>query len=69
MRSTVDNEEIADLVNEAEAILADQAVFLPLYGQPVTAAIWADEIQGFILNPTVAGFTWNVEEWRRADLG
>ena len=68
MRSTVDNEEIAALVNEAEAILADQAVFLPLYGQPVTAAIWTDELEGFILNPTVAGFTWNVEEWRRTDL-
>jgi peptide/nickel transport system substrate-binding protein len=65
MRSTVDEAEIANLVREAEEILAGQAVFLPLYGQPVTAAYWADELEGFILNPTVAGFTWNIEEWRR----
>ena len=33
----------------------------------VTAAVWSDEIAGFKHNPTRAGYTWNIEDWYRAD--
>ena len=67
MNATVDETEIVALVREAEEILADQAVILPLYRFLTMAAVWADEIGGFKMNPTVASHTWNIEEWYRTD--
>ncbi len=67
MNATVDSDELTALIQEVENIFADNAVFHPLYARPVTAAVWADEIGGFKHNPTQAGFTWNVEDWYRAD--
>lgn len=67
MNATVDAAELIDLVHEAENILADNLVIIPLYAQPATAAIWADEFAGFVHNPTRAGFTWNIELWNRLD--
>jgi len=67
MNATVDTDELTRLINEAENILADNLVIIPLYAQPVTAAIWADEFAGFVHNPTRAGFTWNIEFWNRLD--
>ena len=68
MNSTVDNRELAALVNEAETILAESLVIIPLYARPSAAAVWADEIAGFKHNASVAGYTWNIESWYRADL-
>jgi len=68
MNQTVDPDELKALFNEAENILADNAVFFPLYARLVTAAVWEDSIGGFKHNPTQAGDTWNIEEWYRADL-
>ena len=68
MNATVDEAELVALIHEAENILADNLVIIPLYARPVTAAVWADEIGGFKHNPSRAGFTWNIEFWHRNDL-
>ena len=68
LNATVDARELEDLITEAEAILFDSMVILPLFARPVTAAVWADEIARFKHNPTTAGHTWNIETWYRADL-
>lgn len=66
MGSTVDREELIPLINQAESIVADQAVILPLYAEPVVAAYWPSAIDGFEMNGS--GFTWNIEQWRMLDL-
>jgi peptide/nickel transport system substrate-binding protein len=68
MNATVDADELVTLLNEAEQILADELVIIPLYARLVTAAVWADEIGNFKHNPTQASHTWNMERWYRADL-
>jgi ABC-type transport system substrate-binding protein len=68
MNSTVDDVELESLVAEAEEILASRMVILPLFAYPVFGAVWEDEIAGFVQTPTQADYTWNVEQWYRADL-
>ncbi|MCL1694122.1 MAG: ABC transporter substrate-binding protein [Actinomycetia bacterium] len=68
MNETVDADELESLIAEAEDILADQMVILPLYSRLVVGAVWEDEITNFVMNPTQASHTWNMEEWYRADL-
>lgn len=68
MNSTVDDVELESLVAEAEEILASRMVILPLFSYPVFGAVWEDEIAGFVQTPTQADYTWNVEQWYRADL-
>jgi ABC-type transport system substrate-binding protein len=65
MRSTVDEEELAGLVAEAEAILADQVVIIPLLARISAGAGWADRISGYVHNPSAATDTWNIEWWYR----
>ncbi len=67
MNATVDEGELIALINEAENLLADNLVFIPLYARLVTAAVWADEIGNFKHNPTQASHTWNMEYWYRTD--
>ncbi len=67
MNATVDEAEIVALVQEAEAILADQAVIVPVVQRLTAAAVWGDEIGGFKHNPTQASHTWNIEYWYRTD--
>ncbi|MFQ5967159.1 MAG: ABC transporter substrate-binding protein [Acidimicrobiia bacterium] len=69
MRATVDHNELKGLIREAEQLLADEALFLPLYAEPITAAYWPQAIEGFVMNATSAGFTWNVEWWREPSAG
>jgi peptide/nickel transport system substrate-binding protein len=68
MNSTYDEDELLDLISQAEKILADDLVIIPLYAHGVTAAVWADEIGNFKHNPTSAGYPWNIEFWYRADV-
>ncbi len=68
MNATVDPAELLALINEAENLLADNLVMIPLYARLVTAAVWEDEIGGFKHNPTQASHTWNMENWYRTDL-
>jgi len=68
MNATADTALIIPLVKEAENLLADQVVFIPLYQRLDAAAIWADELGGFKHNSSQASVTWNMEQWYRADL-
>jgi peptide/nickel transport system substrate-binding protein len=68
MNSTVDDAELVDLIAEAEEILASRMIMLPLFSYPVFGVVWEDEIAGFVQTPTQADYTWNVEQWYRADL-
>jgi ABC-type transport system substrate-binding protein len=67
MNTTVDDAQLRSLIAEAEGILADQAVILPLFSRLVVGAVWGDEIGGYVLNISRAGPTWNIEEWYRTD--
>ena len=67
MNDTVDDKDLTALIGEAEDILADQMVILPLFSRLVVGAVWEDEITGFVMTPTRADLTWNIEEWHRAD--
>jgi ABC-type transport system substrate-binding protein len=62
MRDEVDQDQVSLIIQEAEQIAANQAVFLPLYAEPMSAVFWPDVIDGFTLN-AAAPFTWNVETW------
>jgi len=68
MNATVDEAELVELFHEAENILADDLVLIPLYARLVTAAVWADEVGNFKHNPTQASHTWNMEFWYRTDI-
>ena len=68
MNATVDAEELATLISEAEQILATELVFIPLYQRLDPGAVWADTIGGYKHNPSQAGDTWNCEFWYRLDL-
>lgn len=65
LNATIDPNEIADLVGQAEEILADQVVIIPLYARPSVAVVWADELAGYRHNVSAAGDLWNVETWYR----
>ena len=68
MNATLDADKLVELIHEAENILADSLVIIPLYAYPIAAAVWEDEIGGFKHNATRAGYTWNIEFWHRNDL-
>ncbi len=68
LNASVDPTVLEPLITEAESLLADQAVFVPLYARLVVAAVWGDEVGGFKHNPTQASHTWNLESWYRVDL-
>ena len=63
--ATVDEREVLALVAEAETILAEQLVFIPLYELPDAGVVWADEIGGYRHHP--AEDTWNIATWNRID--
>lgn len=64
--ASVDVDEVDALVAEAEALIADQVVVIPFAARGSTLQWWGDVVTGLVHNPTAAGFTWNIEEWRRA---
>ncbi len=67
LNTSVDEDVLIPLIAEAENILADELVIIPLYARLDIGAVWGDEIGGFKHNPTLAGLTWNIEEWHRVD--
>ncbi|MGI9528238.1 MAG: ABC transporter substrate-binding protein [Acidimicrobiia bacterium] len=65
VRSTIDADRFAELVAEAEQILADELVVIPLFNRSTTAAWWTDAVDGVVANGSQSTLTWNVEEWQR----
>jgi len=64
-RETVDPEQAISLARVGEEVLADSAVLIPIAARPMVGVVWADEIGGFELNTSMAGYTWNIELWHR----
>ena len=65
IRSSVDSAAVVSLARQLEQILADQVVIIPLNSRITVGAVWADEVQGYRMNPSIAGHTWNIEHWYR----
>ena len=60
----LDPDRLTALLQEAEQILADQAVIYPLVRrQPASRAYWPDRVQGFDPNPQQGWETWNAAYW------
>ena len=67
MNATVDDAELLALFNEAENLIADNVVIIPLYARLSVGAAWGDEVGNFKHNPTAYGHAWNQEFWYRVD--
>ena len=60
--SSTDNAAALDKLNQADAILSEDAYVLPLYQKPVFIAVYSDYV--FVRNnPTAEGQTYNIDEW------
>ena len=59
---TVDEGERADLLKQAQELIADDLPLIPLYQRPEYCA-WSEELTGPDVNPTIVGPFWNVGEW------
>lgn len=62
--TTIDVDQRAKLFNEADELMAEDALMAPLYQKP-TLLGWHDDLIGMKDNTTQWGPTWNVEEWSR----
>jgi peptide/nickel transport system substrate-binding protein len=51
------------LVNQADAAMAADAITIPLYQKP-TYFVYKTRVRGLIDNPTLQGPTWNTQGWR-----
>ena len=68
MNGTVDEGLPAGHIVEADEVLADQVVIIPLNQRLGPGVVWADTIGGYRRNTTSPGDTWNIESWYRKDL-
>lgn len=66
MRTTADRDRFLDLAAEAEEILADQVVLLPLAARGGALAWWSGTLAGPSHHPSRPG-TWNLERWYRPE--
>jgi ABC-type transport system substrate-binding protein len=49
-------------VNAADAVLATDAISIPLYQKP-TYFVYKTRVHNLVDNPTLQGPTWNTERW------
>ena len=65
LQATIDFDEAAELIRQAEAILADQMVVLPLFAHPDLGGVWPDRVAGFEATPGLS--LGQIELWREID--
>lgn len=63
--TTADPERFRELVAEAEGILADNVVLIPLFNRTQATGYWSTIATGVVPNASPATVTWNVERWQR----
>lgn len=64
-RSEFDQDRQAELLGEAESVLADNALTYPLVKRQATSVIyWPDTVEGIIPNRLHGWDTWNAAQWR-----
>jgi peptide/nickel transport system substrate-binding protein len=61
-RSILDEQERADIWNQAAEIMAEEVPIIPLF-QHVDVVAYQDNIRGAVPNPTTATVFWNSQEW------
>jgi peptide/nickel transport system substrate-binding protein len=61
-RVELDQAQRAELLNRANALMAEDLPALPLYQKPVFLA-WDSGLTGLAANPTAWGPLWNIEQW------
>ena len=66
--TTVDPAERAALMNEADALMAEDLPILPMYQKPTFFA-FTDRLQNAIDNATQQGPTWNAQDWFLSEEG
>jgi ABC-type transport system substrate-binding protein len=66
MQATADRDRLLELAAEAEEILVDQVVFIPLATRGHAAAWWSDTVAGVRHHPA-RPVTWNLDRWYRLD--
>jgi len=66
MRATAERDRLVDLAAEAEEILADQVVIIPLATRGNAVAWWSDAVAGVRHHPARPA-TWNLDRWYRLD--
>ena len=59
---TVDDSERADLLKQAQDLMAEDVPLIPMFQRPVYYS-YTENLQGPEVNPTIAGPYWNVGEW------
>ena len=67
LRSTVSRAEVFEIAAQLEEVLASEVVVIPIWSRLSVGAVHADQIGGFVHNPTQAAHTWNIERWYRLD--
>lgn len=55
-------EEAIELVNQADALVVNDLLLLPLYQKP-SLLVYADGLGNIRDNPTISGPTYNIQEW------
>ena len=66
MGRTADRARFLDLAEQAEEILAEQVIIIPLASRGTALAWWSDTLAGPSLHPARPG-TWNLEGWYRLE--
>lgn len=66
LRGTIDPEEVVALLVEAESLLAEQVVLIPLLSSGESGMARREGLSGPTVNP-VQGVIWNVDEWQLGD--
>ncbi len=71
LATTAGVEDLTNLLHEAETILADRMIVLPLFQNPTSTLVWSDEIAGYVPTSRNIGYedVWQIDRWYRADAG
>ena len=59
---TIDEAERAELLRQAQDLMAEDLPIIPMYQRPEYYA-WSENLKGPDVNPSLAGPFWNVGEW------
>jgi ABC-type transport system substrate-binding protein len=66
--STIDENRLTALILEAEQIVADQVVIIPLFSNPTAFAVWTDEVADYEpISPGLTHYSYEVELAYRLD--
>ena len=64
-RSTIDPVRFDEIVESAEALLAEYLPVIPLFRRSSVAVLWPDALTGVVHNGSKSDLTWNVDGWQK----